>query len=143
MLLLSRDCTLQVKGASIKRYQHLTRKEVHMHTDSQLLPGDVIGSAGVVNYQGRGNTGWPAALLHCCSVLYHGPCSMFSQPTLKILIITTVTFTETLSRSQAAPGENLVCWKLSCFSEKTTKMQENIPHRIGGRSNFLEIRKKK
>lgn len=43
-----------------------------MHTDSQWLPGDVIASTGVVNYQVRGNKGWPAGLLHCSLVLYHG-----------------------------------------------------------------------
>lgn len=47
------------------------RKEVHMQTNRQLLPGDIIGSTGVVNYQVRGSEGCPAALLHRCLVPYH------------------------------------------------------------------------
>jgi len=65
-----------------------------MRTNRQLLPGDIIHSPGVVDYQVRGSEGCPAALLHCCLMPYHGPHSTLSQPTLKILIISTVSFTE-------------------------------------------------
>lgn len=43
-----------------------------MYTNRQLLPGDIIGSTGVANYQVRGTKGCPAALLCCYLVPYHG-----------------------------------------------------------------------
>lgn len=109
----------RLKEASVEGDQHPNENGGSLHTNRQLLPGDIIGSTGVANYQVRGTKGCPAELLWCYLVPYHGatllaPTAYPEDPPHKHSIF----YRKLCVPHNQCLKEIVFWWKLACFSQQ-------------------------